>query len=71
VLYGIALWAAVMALVVVRGALSDRRRTPALMRLDGATTDEFRRQAVGAIGADPAGRPSARRLPDDTRQSVG
>ena len=70
-LYGIALWAAVMALVVVRGALSDRRRAPALMRLDGATTDEFRRQAVGSIGSDPAGRPSARRLPDDTRQSVG
>jgi len=70
-LYGIALWAAVMALVVVRGALSDRRRAPSLMRLDGATTDEFRRQAVGSIGSDPAGRPSTRRLPDDTRQPVG
>ena len=70
-LYGIALWAAVMALVVVRGALADRRRAPALMRLDGATTDEFRRQAVGSIGSDPAARPSTRRLPDDTRQAVG
>ena len=70
-LYGIALWAATMAWVFALGAISDRRRAPAMMRLDGATAEEFRRQAVGAIAPDPTARQSARRLPDDTRQSVG
>jgi len=70
-LSGIALWAAAMAWVVVSSAISDRRRAPAMMRLDGATAEEFRRQAVGAIAPDPTARQSPRRLPDDTRQTVG
>ena len=70
-LYGIALWAATMAWVFALGAISDRRRAPAMMRLDGATAEEFRRQAVGSLAPDPTARQSARRLPDDTRQSVG
>ena len=70
-LCGIAFWAAAMSWVALRGAMSDRRRMPAMMRLDGATAEEFRRQAVGAIAPDPTARQSARRLPDDTRQSVG
>jgi len=71
VLYGMALWALAMAWVVVRGAMADRRRQASFMRLDGATAEEFRRQAVGAIAPDPTARQSPRRLPDDTRQPVG
>jgi hypothetical protein len=71
VLYGMALWALAMAWVVVRGAMADRRWQANFMRLDGATAEEFRRQAVGAIAPDPTARQSARRLPDDTRQPVG
>jgi hypothetical protein len=70
-LCGIAFWAAAMSWVVLRGAMSDRRRMPSMMRLDGATAEEFRRQAVGAIAPDPTARPSPRRLPDDTRQPIG
>ena len=70
-LCGIAFWAAAMSWVALRGAMSDRRRMPAMMRLDGATAEEFRRQAVGAIAPDPTARQSPRRLPDDTRQAVG
>ena len=69
-LYGMALWAGTMAWVVVCGALSDRRRQPRFVRLGGATSEEFRQQAVSAIGSDGSARQAPRRLPDESRQPI-
>jgi hypothetical protein len=59
-----------MAWVVVCGALSDRRRQPRFVRLGGATSEEFRQQAVSAIGSDGSARQAPRRLPDESRQPI-
>ena len=69
--YGAGLWFAAMALVVFRAVMADRRRQPAFARLDAGLAEEFRRQSTAVLGTDGPARPQSRRLPDDTRQSVG